>query len=72
MSPGHDQHGFGVRLEWGQAGVQILAADADLVVTVDVLAFSTAVSVVVGRVPLLTDGAFQGSVNLPGDGARGG
>jgi len=44
-----DQHGFRARLEWGRAGVQILAEQADLVVVVDVLSFSTAVSVAIER-----------------------
>ena len=34
-------------MEWGQAGVQVLAGQADLVVIVDVLSFSTAASVAI-------------------------
>jgi 2-phosphosulfolactate phosphatase len=42
-----DQHGFKGRLEWGLAGVHALAGRVDLIVVVDVLSFSTAVSVAI-------------------------
>ncbi len=43
------QAGFRGRLDWGEPGVRSLAAVADLIVVVDVLSFSTAVSVAVER-----------------------
>jgi 2-phosphosulfolactate phosphatase len=43
----HDQHAFRARLEWGRTGVKVLAGQADVVVVVDVLSFSTSVSVAV-------------------------
>lgn len=42
-----DQHGFRGRLDWGEAGVRNLGPLVDLVVIVDVLSFSTAVSVAI-------------------------
>ena len=45
--PGHRQHGYRTQMEWGRAGVQLLAGEADLVIVVDVLSFSTAVSVAI-------------------------
>jgi 2-phosphosulfolactate phosphatase len=36
-------------MDWGRAGVQLLAGNADLVIVVDVLSFSTAVSIAVER-----------------------
>ena len=47
--PSHRQHGYRTRMDWGRAGVQLLAGEADLVIVVDVLSFSTAVSVAVER-----------------------
>jgi len=38
------QNGFGVRLEWGLSAVEYLACEADCVVVVDVMSFSTCVS----------------------------
>jgi 2-phosphosulfolactate phosphatase len=43
------QHGFAYRFGWGQAGLQTLAPRCDVIVIVDVLRFSTAVSVAVDR-----------------------
>lgn len=36
-------------MDWGRAGVQLLAGETDLVIIVDILSFSTAVSVAVER-----------------------
>jgi 2-phosphosulfolactate phosphatase len=47
--PSHRQHGYRMRMDWGRAGVQLLAGEVDLVIVVDVLSFSTAVSVAVER-----------------------
>ena len=44
-----DQHDFRGRLDWGLAGVRQLAPVVDLVVIVDVLSFSTAVSIAVDQ-----------------------
>lgn len=42
-----DQDGYGVRVEWGPAGAQRLAPHVTCLVVVDVLSFTTAVSVAV-------------------------
>jgi 2-phosphosulfolactate phosphatase len=44
-----EQSGFGARLEWGEAGLRALAPAVDVLVLVDVLSFTTAVEVAVGR-----------------------
>lgn len=44
-----DQHGFASRFDWGADGLARLAPVSDVVVTVDVLRFSTAVEVAVAR-----------------------
>lgn len=44
-----DQSEFDLRCEWGLAGVQALAPISDVLIVVDVLVFSTAVDVAVGR-----------------------
>lgn len=43
------QDGFDIRLEWGVEGVDILAGECGVLVIVDVMSFSTAVDVAVGR-----------------------
>ncbi|MHA6630541.1 2-phosphosulfolactate phosphatase [Pseudonocardia sichuanensis] len=45
----HRQRAYPVRLEWGREGAAVLAADCAVVIVVDVLSFSTAVDVAVGR-----------------------
>jgi len=44
-----DQREFDIRCEWGEQGVRHLAPISDAVIIVDVLSFSTAVTVAVGR-----------------------
>lgn len=44
-----DQHNFDVRCEWGAEGVARLAAGSDAVIVVDVLSFSTCVSIAADR-----------------------
>ncbi|HEX5166937.1 MAG TPA: 2-phosphosulfolactate phosphatase [Thermomicrobiales bacterium] len=45
----YDQLGFDARLEWGIEGVLRLGPRSDVLVIVDVLSFSTAVDIAVGR-----------------------
>jgi 2-phosphosulfolactate phosphatase len=47
--PEHHQRTYEVRLEWGREGAALLAAECAVVIVVDVLSFSTAVDVAVGR-----------------------
>ncbi|WP_410872562.1 2-phosphosulfolactate phosphatase [Nocardia sp. A7] len=39
------QRGFGIRVEWGQAGARMLGPEAACLVVIDVLSFTTSVSV---------------------------
>jgi 2-phosphosulfolactate phosphatase len=43
------QDGYDIRFEWGAEGVDVLATECGALVIVDVLSFSTAVDVAVGR-----------------------
>jgi 2-phosphosulfolactate phosphatase len=45
----HRQHGYGVRLEWGEEGVRTLGADCGVLIVVDVLSFSTTVDIATAR-----------------------
>jgi 2-phosphosulfolactate phosphatase len=45
----HDQSGFDVRFDWGLRGLEAAGVGADVVLVVDVLSFSSAVDVAVGR-----------------------
>ncbi|WP_407568902.1 2-phosphosulfolactate phosphatase [Deinococcus altitudinis] len=44
-----DQSGYAMRFEWGEAAIRHLAPHVDAVIIVDVLSFSTATDVAVGR-----------------------
>ncbi|MGZ5404023.1 MAG: 2-phosphosulfolactate phosphatase [Nocardioides sp.] len=47
--PAHTQRDHRVRLEWGPTGATAIAGSADVAVVIDVLSFTTAVSVAVDR-----------------------
>lgn len=47
IKPGHDQGAYAVRCEWGPVGAALVPAD--VAVVVDVLSFTTTVTVAVGR-----------------------
>lgn len=49
MSEYFDQHGYGVRFGWGPTEAAKLSTSSGCLVVVDVLSFSTAVSVTVDR-----------------------
>lgn len=49
MSDWHSQHRHGVRFEWGPSGAAVLASDTAALVVIDVLSFTTSVSVAVDR-----------------------
>ncbi|SIS21703.1 2-phosphosulfolactate phosphatase [Williamsia sterculiae] len=49
MTRTHAQDAYDLRCEWGLSGATFAAADADVVVVVDVLSFTTAVSVAMDR-----------------------
>lgn len=44
-----DQHDFGIRLGWGPEGARAIGPGATAIVVVDVLSFTTAVDIAVGR-----------------------
>lgn len=45
----HNQSQFDIRCEWGENGVEILAPISDVIIIVDVMSFSTCVSLAVSR-----------------------
>lgn len=49
LKPGHDQSGHRVRMEWGPVGAAAITRAGDVAVVVDVLSFTTTLSVAVER-----------------------
>ena len=49
LDPAHTQRDHRVRLEWGPTGAAAIARSADVAVVIDVLSFTTTVSVAVDR-----------------------
>lgn len=49
MNPTHQQRPYSIRLEWGLTGASAIALDADVSVVVDVLSFTTTLSVAAER-----------------------
>jgi 2-phosphosulfolactate phosphatase len=47
MNPAHSQAGHRVRFEWGPTGAAAVAGDADVAVVVDVLSFTTTLTIAV-------------------------
>lgn len=47
VADAHSQRSFRIRIEWGLAGARTLAPDADIAIVVDVLSFTTALSVAI-------------------------
>jgi 2-phosphosulfolactate phosphatase len=60
-----DQDGFAWRFDWGLDGLHALAPAADVVVLVDVLRFTTAVTVAVERNSTVTPVAGPGTMGRP-------
>jgi 2-phosphosulfolactate phosphatase len=49
MPDPHGQQGFQVRFDWGPAGAEIIGQDAAIVAVVDVLSFTTSLTVAIDR-----------------------
>jgi 2-phosphosulfolactate phosphatase len=60
----HGQSQYQVRLDWGTAGAEAVATDADVIVVVDILSFSTNVDLA------LSSGGELALAGASGDGAR--